>query len=344
MRVGVIGGGQLAQMLAEAAIPMGIKLHFLVPSLDCPVSRVAEVEVGDYRDPEVLQAWVSGLDVLTYESENTEISVLENLTLKIHPPLQALKITQDRYQEKSFANALQIPTAPFKLIDSFHTLKLAVETLGFPTVLKTCRGGYDGKGQFVLNNEADLEPAWNALSLAGTCVLESFLKFDRELSLIGVRSEQGEVTYYPLIENHHSAGILRESKAPFDDPQLENLAQLYAGKMMDALNYVGVICLEFFQQGEQLILNEVAPRVHNSGHWTIEGATTSQFENHLRAILGLKLGSTESRGSSKMINYIGEWPADRPVREGYYWHDYGKEPKVGRKLGHLTIVSGKWYV
>ncbi len=340
MRVGIVGGGQLAMMLAEAAKPLGVNVLCLEKESSCPAARVTKIIQGDYEDQKALQALVAESDVLTYEFENVVPASLEifQTQISIYPPVEALRKTQDRFLEKSFLNSLAIPTVKFKAVSSLAELKKAVIDIGYPCVLKTRRGGYDGKGQWILKSAEDCIEVESVVQNT-PCILEAWASFDRELSIIAVRSTTGELAFYPLVENRHEAGILRESKAPFEDPPLQSQAENYVRAVLKALQYVGVICIEFFQQGARLTANEMAPRVHNSGHWSIEGAKTSQFENHLRAILGLKLGSTQAIGYSEMRNLIGELPAERPEAPGTYWHLYGKEPKPGRKLGHVTRVG-----
>lgn len=340
MRVGVVGGGQLAQMLAQAAVNLGAQVVCLEPTLHCPAAQVVKVIEGAYNDSDALSKLVSLSDVLSYEFENVSPDALAPFEsrLPIYPPIDALRKTQDRFVEKSFLNSLAIPTAPFKAVNSLAELKTAVEALGFPAVLKTRRGGYDGKGQWILKSEKDFDEVEKVLAET-PCILEAWIGFKRELSLIAVRSTVGEMAFYPLVENKHEAGILRISQAPFMDQALQTQAEMYLRTLLSSLNYVGVICVEFFQQDEQLIANEIAPRVHNSGHWTIEGAKTSQFENHLRAILGMPLGATTAKGFSWMMNIIGEMPSEQKTGPGIYWHVYGKEERPLRKLAHLTIVS-----
>lgn len=338
MQVGIVGGGQLALMLVEAAKALGVQTVCLEPNVDCPAAQLSSILVGAYNDSEALEKLVAQSDVLTYEFENVSPDALAPFAkrIPIYPPIEALRKTQDRFIEKSYLNFLQIPTAPFKAVNSFDELSAAIQEIGFPSVLKTRRGGYDGKGQWVLKTEADLL-AFKELSTV--CILEGWVKFDRELSLIAVRSTQGEMAFYPLVENVHREGILRESRAPFIDASLQTQAESYLRMLLESLDYVGVMCVEFFQQGVQLIANEIAPRVHNSGHWTIEGAVTSQFENHLRAILGMPLGSTAAKGSSLMLNLIGEIPSGSISLPEVYIHLYGKTPRPFRKLGHLTVVA-----
>jgi 5-(carboxyamino)imidazole ribonucleotide synthase len=270
------------------------------------------------------------------------VASLENLpgAARISPPLRALAAAQDRLTEKRSFELLGIPTTKYAAVDSRETLELAVRNIGLPGVLKTRRLGYDGKGQFVLRKPADLDRAWEALGKA-PLLYENLVPFDAEVSVIAVRGLDGATAFYPLNLNVHREGILRLTRAPYGNAALTRQAQRAARKLLEHFQYVGVLTIEFFVKRGKLIANEMAPRVHNSGHWTIEGAETSQFENHIRAIAGLPLGSTRARGHSAMINLISEMPARVPLlREaGLHWHDYGKSARPGRKLGHLTLCE-----
>jgi 5-(carboxyamino)imidazole ribonucleotide synthase len=315
--VGVIGGGQLGRMLALAGIPLGLSFRFLDPSPDAPSAEVGELLVGEYDDPDLLDRLADGAAAVTYEFENVPVAAAERVGAT--PAAAALEASQDRIVEKQLFRRLGIPTPKFdEEVDSF------------PAILKTRRLGYDGKGQRLVETWQGSDPGH---------VLEERVPFDRELSLLAVRGADGDTRFYPLVENVHQDGILRTSRAPAAAaPQAE--AEEYATKLLDELGYVGVLALELFDVGGRLLANEFAPRVHNTGHWTIEGASTSQFENHLRAVLGLPLGSTESR-RSVMVNLIGRVPSSEDVLRvpGAHLHLYGKEPRPGRKLGHVTLVE-----
>jgi 5-(carboxyamino)imidazole ribonucleotide synthase len=256
------------------------------------------------------------------------------------PPPDALGASQDRLDEKTLFRSLRIPTPPFVAVDSCDDLRKAVASIGLPGVLKTRRLGYDGRGQYFLHTEADIDVAWDALGSV-PLIYEGFVDFSREVSIIGVRSTRGQIAAYPLSANTHSQGILRYSIAPYRNASLQRQAEGYLNKLLKHFDYAGVLTIEFFVKRGQLIANEMAPRVHNSGHWTIEGAATSQFENHIRAILGLPLGSTRPIGHSAMVNFIGTIPDAARVLKipGVHYHSYGKEPRPNRKLGHCTIVS-----
>jgi 5-(carboxyamino)imidazole ribonucleotide synthase len=313
--VGVIGGGQLGRMLALAGIPLGLSFRFLDPAADAPAGEVGELLVGAYDDPDLLDQLADGAEAVTYEFENVPVEAARRVGAI--PGAAALEVAQDRLAEKQLFRRLGIPTPAFGDVPP-------------PAVVKTRRLGYDGKGQRLERGEYTTTEGELA---------EELLAFDRELSLLAVRGRDGDTRFYPLVENVHEDGILRSSRAPAADaPQAE--AEEYGTRLLDELDYVGVLALELFDAGGRLLANELAPRVHNTGHWTIEGAATSQFENHLRAILGLPLGSTES-SPSLLVNLIGSVPAVEDVLQipGAHLHLYGKEPRPGRKLGHITLVD-----
>jgi len=315
--VGVIGGGQLGRMLGLAGIPLGLSFRFLDPAADAPAGEVGELLVGAYDDPELLDRLADGADAVTYEFENVPVEAARRVSAI--PDAAALEASQDRLVEKQLFRRLGIPTP--RIDDEVET---------FPAILKTRRLGYDGKGQRLVETRPGTVPGH---------VLEERVAFDRELSLLAVRGRDGDTRFWPLVENVHEGGILRTSRAPAGGaPQAE--AEDYATRLLDELGYVGVLALELFDAGGRLLASEFAPRVHNTGHWTIEGSATSQFENHLRAILGLPLGDTSSR-PSVMINLIGaQPPRDRVLAiPGAHLHLYGKEPRPGRKLGHVTLVD-----
>ncbi|HYP28061.1 MAG TPA: 5-(carboxyamino)imidazole ribonucleotide synthase [Blastocatellia bacterium] len=342
MIVGLLGGGQLGRMLALAGYPLGLGFRALDHSADAPTGRLAELMVAGFDDREALVRFSSGLGLVTYEFENVPVETVRFLSerVEVYPPPEALEAGQDRLTEKRFFQKLGIPTPPFAAVDTRDDLDFALQRIGFPAVLKTRRFGYDGKGQFVLRAEEDARQAWGALE-GRPLLLEGFVRFDREISVIAVRGKRGETAFYPPVENHHEKGMLRLSLAPAPNlpPHLKQQGEDYALRALNALNYVGVLAIEFFEFGGQLYANEMAPRVHNSGHWTIEGAEVSQFENHLRAITGLPLGSTDLIGSSAMVNLIGELPPIEALASipGAHVHLYGKEPRPDRKLGHVTL-------
>lgn len=342
MTIGILGGGQLGYMLALAGYPLGLRFRFLDPSPEAPVGRIAPRVTADYSDRAALEKFAHGLELITYEFENVPVSAARFLEkhVPVHPKPAALEAAQDRLNEKELFQKLAIPTTKFTSVRDAYELTAAVKRFGLPAVLKTRRLGYDGKGQWVLRTEADLAAAKTHLPRV-PLVLENFVNFSREISVIAVRSRSGETAFYPLVENHHRDGILRLSLAPA--PRLHSATQAAAeqaaAKVLTALDYAGVLAIEFFDCDGQLLANEMAPRVHNSGHWSIEGAITSQFENHLRAVLGFPLGSTALTGHSAMLNLIGEPPRSAEVLgvTDFHLHLYGKPPRPGRKVGHATL-------
>ena len=338
IRVGCLGGGQLGMMLAEAGKNIGIELVLYDENPDACGGKVTELFVGKFNDNIELSNFANNADVFTYEFENVPTFAVETVSKNrpVYPSLQALETSQDRAIEKNLFRELNIPVPDFYLIDSEEELNAAIEKTGTPAVLKTRRMGYDGKGQVII--QLNDNPIEKLNELGGkNLILESFVTFEREVSQISVRDSKQNIIHYPLVENVHEKGILQTSIAPA--PKSEEIAkqsQKYAQQILEKLNYVGVLTIELFEKEGQLIANEMAPRVHNSGHWTIEGAKTSQFENHLRAIMGMQLGPTDAIGNCKMTNFIGTVPD--PLPYGFV-HLYGKEPRPGRKLGHVTRVS-----
>ena len=341
-RVGVLGGGQLGRMLALAGYPLGIRLKHIGGPHDTSAGEVAEQIVAEYGDRAALERFAHGLDVITYEWENVPVDAVRFLAerVPVYPTARALEVSQDRLSEKSFFRQLGIETPEFAAIDSAADLADAIARMGLPAVLKTRRLGYDGKGQSVLRSPADAQRALHELG-GRNLILESFIDFQRELSILGVRGRTGETRSYAIVENHHAQGILRMSLAPAPrwSDALQRAAESIAARVLDELDYVGVLAIELFEYQGRLLANEMAPRVHNSGHWTIEGAQTSQFENHLRAVLGLPLGSTAAVGCSIMLNLIGDIPDARMVLEcdQAHLHLYGKSARPGRKVGHITL-------
>jgi 5-(carboxyamino)imidazole ribonucleotide synthase len=329
-------------MIALAGYPLGLRFRFLDPSADAPAGQLAQRFADAYEDLEALGRFADGLDLVTYEFENVPVTSARFLAqrLPVYPPPAALEAAQDRVIEKSLFSHMGVPTPPFAAVETQEELEQAVKEIGLPAVLKTRRFGYDGKGQRLLREPGDVTAGWTALG-GVPLILEGFVEFDREVSLIAVRSATGETAFYPLVENHHRGGILRLSLAPAPGlkPDLQAQAEDHARRVLDDLNYVGVLAIEFFEKQGRLYANEMAPRVHNSGHWTIEGAEMSQFENHLRAILGWPLGSTELLGASAMLNLIGSLPdpAAFLALPNVHLHLYGKKPRPGRKVGHVTV-------
>lgn len=341
MKVGIVGGGQLAQMLVQAGTPLGLEFSCYEKNKDCPAGSVAPIFLGDYQDAEALKNFSQQVDVVTYEFENLAVEALSKITAPIAPNLTALAIAQDRWLEKEYFSQCKIPSTQYFNVQTYEELCKAVEVLQKPCILKTRRMGYDGKGQFVIREQKDILSAWE--SLAGhALIVENFVAFDFEVSQIAVRNKKGEIRFYPLVKNDHQDGILSLSLAPYENEELSKQAQNYVASLLNHLDYVGVLTVEFFVKGSQLYANEMAPRVHNSGHWTIEGAQTSQFENHLRAVTGLALGSTEAKGFSAMVNLIGKLPDKNKLMQSFpkmHWHDYGKTPREKRKLGHITLCD-----
>jgi len=342
MTIGILGGGQLGYMLALAGYPLGLRFRFLDPSPEAPVGRIANRVTAEYSDKVALEKFANGLELVTYEFENVPVEAAEFLAerVPVYPPPSALAEAQDRRREKKLFQRLGIPVPEFAEVVSAAKLDAAIETVGLPGVLKTCRMGYDGKGQWMLRTPEDVEKAWKELPEV-PLILEKFVTFAREVSLLAARSRSGEIAFYPLVENHHREGILRLSLAPAPNltSALQQAAVQAGRKVLEALDYVGVLCIEFFEVNGRLLANEMAPRVHNSGHWSIEGAVTSQFENHLRAVLGLPLGATATVGHSAMLNLIGEVPGTEEVLKvaDAHLHLYGKELRPGRKVGHVTV-------
>jgi 5-(carboxyamino)imidazole ribonucleotide synthase len=344
VNIGILGAGQLGRMLALAGYPLGFRFRFLDRAREPAAADLGEVVTADFQDYNALARFADGLDLVTYEFENVPVGAAEFLAgkLPVYPPPVALASAQDRWEEKRFFARLGIPTARTLPAESLEELRAALAAVGTPAVLKTRNLGYDGKGQFVIRAPAEAERAWRELH-GVRLIVESLVQFDRELSIIGVRGRDGATAFYPLAENHHEDAILRVTIAPAPGitPELQQLAERHLTAIMEALDYVGVLALELFQRGAELLGNELAPRVHNSGHWTIEGSVASQFENHLRAITGLPLGSTETIGHCAMVNLIGRMPDRRELLsiEGAHLHLYGKESRARRKLGHVTIGS-----
>ena len=342
MRLGILGGGQLGRMMALAAYPLGVECRFLDPKDPAAARAVGDVLAERYDDPDALDRFVTGLDAVTYEFENVDVSAAEHLEQRtpVRPGGRALEVAQDRLTEKTFFRDHGIETAPFAAADTLEELRAAAAEVGLPAVIKTRRFGYDGKGQAVARDAAELEAAWERVG-GVPLILEGFVDFDRELSILGVRGTDGDVRCWPLVENAHEGGILRRSVAPAPDlnPGLTERAESIARRLLEDLDYVGVLAIELFQVGGALLANEMAPRVHNSGHWTIEGSATSQFENHVRAVLGLPLGDTGMVGHAVMVNLIGALPATTEVLAipHAHLHLYGKEPRPGRKVGHVTV-------
>lgn len=335
-RIGVLGAGQLALMLAQAAPALGIEIVCAGSTGDC-AEQAAQVVPVDLADAAAVAEFATKVDLLTIESENIDARVLKDLP--VAPNVFAIRIAQDRLLEKTFFNRHGVQTAPFAIIDSLDDLEFGLAVIGTPAILKTRRMGYDGRGQVRITEAAQAAEAWAAVG-GVPCIVEGMVPFDAEVSLFAARSAEGEMALYPLTCNVHREGILRKSTAPYIEPHLQAKAEQHLRDTMAALQYVGVLAVEFFVRGNELIANEMAPRVHNSGHWTIEGAETSQFANHLRALTGLPLGSAASR-PTVMLNCIGSMPSEEDTARfpELFRHDYGKAARAGRKVGHLTFPA-----
>ena len=340
MRIGIIGAGQLGQMLGFAARDLDIECVFVDPSDQPPAAVCGKVIQRPFDDPEALAELAASCDVVTYEFENVPVEALHRIEdqVAVYPPASALQHSQDRLAEKQLFDRLGIPLPGYHVVDNRDDLDAAVEKLGLPLVVKTRRLGYDGKGQVVIRRRGDIDAAWQSVG-GNALIAEQWVPFDYEVSCIGVRNVAGDVVIYPLSHNVHESGILRTSRSPIGTTALAETAERYVRTMVEHLDYVGTLALELFVCGDGLLANEFAPRDHNSGHWSIEGSRTSQFENHLRAILNRSLGSTASIGHAGMVNLIGEIPGAAREIDGAYVHEYGKSPRPGRKLGHITLVS-----
>jgi 5-(carboxyamino)imidazole ribonucleotide synthase len=345
-RIGILGGGQLGRMLAAAAAQLGFRCHIYCPDPNSPAFQLCDRHtVGRYDDQKLLAEFAAEVEVITYEFENVPASTARFLsTIKaLRPGLQALETAQDRLLEKNFISSLGIATAPYCSVDNEDDLRSAAHALGFPCIFKTRRFGYDGKGQAILRNAGEVRASWARIGGAPS-ILEGFIRFERELAICIARSPSGECRAFAAAENRHQDHILVESFAPAEiSPRLAEQAEAIAKTIAVALDYVGVLAVEFFLDESGLRVNEIAPRVHNSGHWTLDAAVTSQFEQHIRAISGLPLGATDALGKARMLNLVGEeylrWPdylADPYARV----HLYGKgEVRPGRKLGHVTWLN-----
>jgi 5-(carboxyamino)imidazole ribonucleotide synthase len=339
--IGILGAGQLARMLALSGHPLGLRFVVLDPAPDACAAAVSTHIVGNYDDREKLERFAGMADVVTYEFENVPAESVAYLAerLPVYPSPKALAVSRDRFTEKNLFVELGIPTPKFLAVDNLDDLRSAVHEIGLPALLKTRTLGYDGKGQSVIKSNDDIETAW-ARAGGAACILEAFVPFTREISVVAARDRAGEISFYPVGENTHSGGILRHTICRLGDP-MQSAAETLASRLLEHFDYVGVLALELFDVDGDLMANEMAPRVHNTGHWSIEGAQTSQFENHVRAVAGLPLGGTSALCRSAMVNFIGAMPnaADVLRVNGAHLHDYGKAPRPGRKLGHATVCG-----
>ena len=344
MKIGVLGAGQLGRMLALSAYPLGHQMRFLALSEEDPSSLLGKTFIHN-NNPEMVSNFADSSDIVTYESENTDVTIVNEISknTKVYPSDKSLYISQHRGREKALLDKLKIPCAPYQMVNSLDDLKSAIKNIGIPSILKTATDGYDGKGQFLIKSEAQIDEAWEKMSGVDS-ILEGFINFKRELSLIAVRGIDGSLEYYPLVENSHHEGILRLTIAPAQNisVSLQNKAEEYMSSLLKEIKHVGVLTIELFESDDDLLVNEIAPRVHNSGHWTIEGAQTSQFENHIRAITESPLGQTTMTSKfSAMINIIGvHGPIQKVLKtKNAHLHLYNKAERTGRKLGHITLTS-----
>jgi len=340
MKIGILGGGQLSRMLALSGIPLGIEFDFYFPNKMQALNPLGKAHVAEYDDWESLQYFCDQVDVITYENENIKLETLDFLakSKNIYPDKNVLRVSQDRLLEKALFGELEIPTNRYMAVNSLDELFVAIQTLGYPLMLKKCREGYDGKGQAKINNPSDLSKI--SVAQCTNAIAEEFVRFDREISLIAARNKREEVVFYDICENVHRDGILFKTVNRFHDSAFA-AARNYVEKVLKALDYVGVLTIEFFQVGEQLIANEMAPRVHNSGHWTLDACVTSQFENHVRAILNLPLGDSTSLSQACMYNLLSKMPDITTLLacKGSRLYDYKKTPEKGRKLGHISLLN-----
>jgi len=341
--IGVLGGGQLGRMMGLAGIPLGYRFLFLDPGAEACAGAAGGLLQARFDDADAARSLAERVDVMTFDFENVPDSTAQAVTAHcpLYPPAAALGACQDRLTEKTLMQGLDVAVGAFHAVHGRADLLAGIERLGYPAVLKTRRLGYDGKGQAMLRDAEDLERAWQRLGDDAPLILEAFIPFEAECSLIGVRGRGDETRFWPLTRNVHAGGILALSRPGGFDDRLQAAAENIMGRLMDHFRYRGVMTIEFFLHRGELLVNEIAPRVHNSGHWTIDGAECSQFENHVRAVAGLPLGGTAMRSQALMFNWIGEMPdRERVLRvEGAHWHDYGKAPRPGRKIGHATVTA-----
>ena len=343
--IGIIGGGQLARMLATAAAELGFEINIYCPDRNCPAAQVANKTVlGNYDDIEKLVAFAKNINVLTYEFENIDTKALEELekVVDIRPSVKALKISQDRYTEKTYLNSLGIKTTKFYKIDEVSDIEKHFVKMKTPILIKTRRLGYDGKGQVLIKTQDDINEYYLKNEFSPS-IGEEVLRFDKELSVIIVRDKEGNTKAFEPGENVHERGILVTTTLPSSISEaLRNDATEIAKKIVGDLDYIGVMGVEFFLKGKELLVNEIAPRVHNSGHWTMDGSYSSQFQQHIRAIMELPLLSTERHSDIVMYNLIGKVTSDLLKNELAKVHIYGKkDSRPGRKMGHVNLIKKK---
>ncbi len=344
MILGVLGAGQLGLMIARAAANLGATTRFLDPNPNACAQSVGELIVAPYTDASALDRFAQELTAATFEFESIPAQTVEYLAARVPtaPSSKALAASQDRLHEKHLLESADIPVADWRPVDSIDALHTAINQLAVPCILKARTGGYDGKSQARIPSPDDAQAAWNAIDQR-PAICERIIPFDRELSVIAVRSKNAQTLFYPVNQSHHTRGILTKtiSPAPTTNPDQIALLQARITHLLDQLNYVGVFTVECFQTADKLIANETAPRVHNTGHWTIEGAAASQFELHARAVLDLPLAPIRlTHNHSAMLNIIGIEPDPALASiPGATLHMYGKHPKPARKIGHLTITA-----
>jgi len=339
MKVGVLGAGQLGRMLALAGYQLGLEFLFYDRDPQACAGAIGNLVVGEFNDMERLKVFAQQVDIVTVEFENIPVVALKHVAqfVPVYPNPDAIKVAQDRVVEKQFFESLGIRAPRFYPVDSATKLADVLASHNDTLVLKSRRFGYDGKGQLLLGTSSSPTDAWETLGRV-PLIAEQYIPFEREISIVAARSQRGDIRFYPINENQHEKGILKRSRVKLHDG-LQGRAEDYVQRVLTALDYIGVLAFEFFIVDGELVANEIAPRVHNTGHWTIEGAATSQFENHLRALVGWPLGDTAARADCVMLNVIGNKPDMDLILKvpGVHLHDYGKEPRPGRKLGHITM-------
>ncbi|UOQ92008.1 5-(carboxyamino)imidazole ribonucleotide synthase [Halobacillus shinanisalinarum] len=346
--IGILGGGQLGRMMAVAAKHMGYRIAVLDPTEDCPCAQVADNHiVADYDDPKAAERLSELSDVITYEFENVDLEVarLFEQAEKLPQGAYSLEVTQNRAEEKQIAVEAGLPVAKYEIVQTFDQFKKAMETIGFPAVIKTVSGGYDGKGQLPVGKEEDFDEVETFIKDGGTYIVEQWITFDLEISQIFTRSQDGDIVYFPVAENLHKNHILHETRVPAAvSDKVTKKAQDAVKALAEKVNIVGTFAVEMFVQGKDVYINEMAPRPHNSGHYTIEACSVSQFEQHVRAICGLPLLPIHSFPAAVMINVLGKHQDILHSRlenySGFHLHDYGKsEARTNRKMGHITFIG-----
>lgn len=348
MKIGIVGGGQLGQMLGEAAKLLGDQCIFVDPNPDCTAAKTGEILPFNFDDRSFIPLLTSQCDIVTFEFENVDLKILEEIecTTKVYPPIEYLRISQDRHVEKTTLNSVGMETANWIKIDQQSDYSKVANEIGYPFIVKTRRFGYDGKGQFAIYNEDEFA-AKKSMLPTECAIVEQMIPFDFEVSKIASRSVNGEMVFYPLTKNTHSEGILRTSYAPLyysTYNTLDQLASMHCKNFMEKYSYVGTLAIEFFAIGDRLIANEFAPRVHNSGHWSLDAGISSQFENHIRALTGRSLGPTHPADYAGMVNIIGSLPNVNEIHKipQTVIYDYGKQPRPGRKLGHINTKADSY--